>query len=256
MQAITVTFDGSKAITRLSLTVEKGSLRVLIGPNGRGKSTLLDTITGKVRPESGEIRFGGQAITRLPEHRIVRLGICREFQAPGVLEGLSMREKLLLSARKDKGVLGILRSPTPAEQFRADELLWLTGLETRADVPAASLAHGEEQRLESGMVLAAGPQLLLLDEPTAGMTALETARTAGLIRSLAGRHTVFVIDHDIAFVELLDTPITVLHQGQVFREGNLATLRADADVSGKAQRRRPKGRLRMLKLENVSAAYD
>ena len=227
---ITVSFDGFKAITDLSLSVPKGSLRVLIGPNGAGKSTLLDTVIGKVRPETGEVRFAGQVISKLPEHRIAGLGICRKFQAPGVLEGLTVRENLLLTARKDKGVLGILKAPTAAEQDRADELLHLTGLTARADVPAASLAHGEKQWLEIGMVVAADPQLLLLDEPTAGMTAQETARTAELIHALAGRHTVLVIDHDMHFVELLGAPITVLHQGQVFREGDLENLRADPDV--------------------------
>ncbi|THF87070.1 urea ABC transporter ATP-binding protein UrtD [Deinococcus sp. KSM4-11] len=227
---ITVSFDGFKAITNLSLSVPKGSLRVLIGPNGAGKSTLLDTIIGKVRPDTGDIRFGGQVISRLPEHRIAGLGICRKFQAPGVLEGLTVRENLLLTARRDKGVLSILKAPTPVEQARADELLHLTGLTERADVLAASLAHGEKQWLEIGMVVAADPELLLLDEPTAGMTAQETAQTAELIHTLAGRHTVLVIDHDMHFVELLDAPITVLHQGQVFREGDLATLRADPEV--------------------------
>ncbi|WP_412030269.1 urea ABC transporter ATP-binding protein UrtD [Deinococcus yunweiensis] len=227
---ITVSFDGFKAITSLSLSVPKGSLRVLIGPNGAGKSTLLDTIIGKVRPVSGEVRFGGEVISKLPEHRIAGLGICRKFQAPGVLEGLTVRQNLLLTARKDKGVLGILKAPTAAEQERADELMRLTGLTERADVLAASLAHGEKQWLEIGMVVAADPQLLLLDEPTAGMTAQETAQTAQLIHTLAGRHTVLVIDHDMHFVELLNAPITVLHQGQVFREGDLDTLRNDPDV--------------------------
>ncbi|GHF37565.1 urea transport system ATP-binding protein [Deinococcus metalli] len=227
---ITVSFDGFKAITNLSLQVPRGSLRVLIGPNGAGKSTLLDTIIGKVRPERGEVRFGGQVISRLPEHRIAGLGICRKFQAPGVLEGLTVRENLLLTARRNKGVLGILKAPSAAEHARADELLRLTGLTARADIPAGSLAHGEKQWLEIGMVVAADPELLLLDEPTAGMTAQETAQTAALIHTLAGRHTVLVIDHDMHFVELLKAPITVLHQGQVFREGNLETLRADPEV--------------------------
>lgn len=231
VQNVTVSFDGFKAIQNLSLTVPRGSLRVLIGPNGAGKSTLLDTIIGKVRPASGEVRYRGQVISRLPEHRIASLGICRKFQAPGVLEGLSVRENLLVAARRRKGVFATLTArPTQAEQERADELLRLTGLQERAEVNAASLAHGEKQWLEIGMVVAADPELLLLDEPTAGMTAHETAQTAELIQRLAGQHTVLVIDHDMAFVELLGAPITVLHQGQVFREGDLETLRADPEV--------------------------
>ncbi|WP_216326410.1 urea ABC transporter ATP-binding protein UrtD [Deinococcus aestuarii] len=228
---VTVSFDGFKALQNLSLAVPRGSLRVLIGPNGAGKSTLLDTIIGKVRPAGGEVRYRGQVISRLPEHRIAALGICRKFQAPGVLEGLTVRENLLVAARRRKGVLATLSArPTSAEQERADELLRLTGLSERAGVNAAALAHGEKQWLEIGMVVAADPELLLLDEPTAGMTAQETAQTAGLIHTLAGRHTVLVIDHDMAFVELLGAPVTVLHQGQVFREGELKTLRADPEV--------------------------
>lgn len=231
VRGVTVSFDGFKAIQNLSLQVPRGSLRVLIGPNGAGKSTLLDTIIGKVRPASGEVRYRGQVISRLPEHRIAALGICRKFQAPGVLEGLTVRENLLVAARRNKGVLATLTGrPTAAEEDRADELLRLTGLQDRAGINAAQLAHGEKQWLEIGMVVAPGPELLLLDEPTAGMTASETAQTAALIHTLAGRHTVLVIDHDMHFVELLDAPVTVLHQGQVFREGDLQALRADPEV--------------------------
>ncbi|WP_420595467.1 urea ABC transporter ATP-binding protein UrtD [Deinococcus sp.] len=231
VQNITVSFDGFKAIQNLSLNVEKGSLRVLIGPNGAGKSTLLDTIIGKVRPVSGDVRYLGQSITRLPEYKIANLGICRKFQAPGVLDGLSVRENLLVACKGGKGVFSSFKvGAAAAERARVDELLTLTGLTDKAGMLAALLAHGEKQWLEIGMVVAADPQLLLLDEPTAGMTAQETAQTAALIRSLVGRHTVLVIDHDMAFVELLDAPITVLHQGQVFREGDLAALRSDADV--------------------------
>ncbi|SMB78752.1 urea ABC transporter ATP-binding protein UrtD [Deinococcus hopiensis] len=227
---VTVSFEGFKALQNLSLGVTSGSLRVLIGPNGAGKSTLLDTIIGKVRPASGEVRFRGQVISRLPEHRIAALGICRKFQAPGVLESLTVRDNLLLAARQQKGVFATLTPPTAAEQGRADELLRLTGLEARAGIPAAQLAHGEKQWLEIGMVVAPEPELLLLDEPTAGMTVAETAHTAELIRTLAGRHTILVIDHDMHFVELLGAPVTVLHQGQVFRDGDLQSLRADPDV--------------------------
>ncbi|MGY2895588.1 urea ABC transporter ATP-binding protein UrtD [Deinococcus sp. UYEF24] len=231
VQGITVSFDGFKAIQNLSLQVPRGSLRVLIGPNGAGKSTLLDTIIGKVRPVSGDVRYLGQSLVRLPEYRIANLGICRKFQAPGVLDGLSVAANLMVAARRGKGVLASLKPGVgAAERARVGELLALTGLEHKAAQPASGLAHGEKQWLEIGMVVASDPQLLLLDEPTAGMTAQETAKTAELIRSLAGRHTVLVIDHDMAFVELLDAPITVLHQGQVFREGTLSTLRADPDV--------------------------
>ncbi|WP_291426153.1 urea ABC transporter ATP-binding protein UrtD [Deinococcus sp.] len=228
---ITVSFDGFKAIQNLSLQVWPGDLRVLIGPNGAGKSTLLDTIIGKVRPASGEVQFGGEIISRLPEYLIARRGICRKFQAPGVLESLNVRDNLRLAVRSDKDVFASL-SPKirPQEEARVNELLTLTGLTERQDVQAGQLAHGEKQWLEIGMVVAPRPRLLLLDEPTAGMTAQETAQTAELIRALAGQHAVLVIDHDMHFVELLAAPVTVLHQGQVFREGSLATLRDDPDV--------------------------
>lgn len=228
---ITVSFDGFKAIQNLSLNVAPGTLRVLIGPNGAGKSTLLDTIIGKVRPVSGEVCFEGERISGLPEHRIARRGICRKFQAPGVLEGLSVRDNLRLALRGNKGVFASFAPrPDPAEEARVDELLALIGLGTRADMRAGDLAHGEKQWLEIGMVVSARPKLLLLDESTAGMTAQETVQTAELIRSLAGDHAVLVIDHDMHFVELLAAPVTVLHQGQVFREGDLETLRNDPDV--------------------------
>jgi urea transport system ATP-binding protein len=231
VQNVTVSFDGFKALTNLSLQVPRGSLRVLIGPNGAGKSTLLDTIIGKVQPESGDVRYRGQSIVKLSEHRIANLGICRKFQAPGVLDGLSVRENLLVASKPAKGVLSSFNLAAGAAQAkRVDELLDLIDLRHKANDLAAGLAHGEKQWLEIGMVVASDPELLLLDEPTAGMTAQETAKTAELIRTLAGQHTVLVIDHDMAFVELLSAPITVLHQGQVFREGDLHTLRADPDV--------------------------
>ena len=231
VENVTVSFDGFKALTNLSLQVLRGSLRVLIGPNGAGKSTLLDTIIGKVQPESGDVRYRGQSIVKLSEHRIANLGICRKFQAPGVLDGLSVKGNLLVASKPAKGVLSSFRLGAGAAQSkRVDELLDLIDLRHKADDLAAGLAHGEKQWLEIGMVVASDPELLLLDEPTAGMTAQETAKTAELIRTLAGQHTVLVIDHDMAFVELLGAPITVLHQGQVFREGDLASLRADPDV--------------------------
>ena len=228
---VTVSFDGFRALTELSLSLTRGSLRVLIGPNGAGKSTLLDAVIGKVRPESGDVRYRGQSLLRLPEHRVAALGICRKFQAPGVLDGLSVGQNLEVAVRGRRGVWASLRAGVAAsEAARVQELLELIGLTHKRALLAAELAHGEKQWLEMGMVVAPRPALLLLDEPTAGMTAQETARTAQLIRRLAGEHTVLVIDHDMAFVELLDAPITVLHQGRVFREGDLDSLRADPDV--------------------------
>ena len=231
LEHITVNFDGFKAIDDLSFSLEQGSVRMVIGPNGAGKSTLCDTIIGKVRPSSGRVLYGGREIQRTMEHDIVRLGICRKFQAPGVLENLTVQDNLAVAARTSKTWWSNLRSSlTPAERDRVSEVLTLIGLQNRAEMRAGGLAHGEKQWLEIGMVVASDPQLLLLDEPTAGMTAQETAQTANLIRGLAGRHTVLVIDHDMTFVELLGAPVTVLHQGRLFKEGSLEQIRGDSSV--------------------------
>jgi urea transport system ATP-binding protein len=232
MENVTVDFDGFKALTDVSLSLTPGDLRILIGPNGAGKSTLCDTIIGRVRPTSGKIIFKDQVITALPEHEIVRRGICRKFQTPGVLPTLSVMENLLVSARKNRAWYRSFTTKTPpAEIARAEEILALIGLEDRRDIIAADLAHGEKQWLEIGMVVATDADLLLLDEPTAGMGPQDTQRTARLILSLLGRHAVLVIDHDMSFVEALNGRVTVLHQGQILKEGTVAEIRADPEVT-------------------------
>jgi urea transport system ATP-binding protein len=232
MENVTVDFDGFKALTDVSLNLTPGDLRILIGPNGAGKSTLCDTIIGRVRPTSGRIIFKDQDITALPEQEIVRRGICRKFQTPGVLPTLSVIENLLVSARKNRAWWRSFTNRTPADETaRAEEILAQIGLEDRAGVIAADLAHGEKQWLEIGMVVATDADLLLLDEPTAGMGPTDTQRTAELILSLLGRHAVLVIDHDMSFVEALNGYVTVLHQGQVLREGTVAEIRADPVVA-------------------------
>lgn len=231
LEDLTVSFDGFKAIDGLSFQVERGAIRMLIGPNGAGKSTLCDTVIGKVRPAQGRVLYKGQDITRASEHHIVRMGICRKFQTPGVLENLSVADNLAVAVREHKGWWSNLRAGLGrAEAARVEEILGLVGLAHKRQMPAAQLAHGEKQWLEIGMVVAADPELLLLDEPTAGMTAQETARTAELILRLAGRHTVLVIDHDMDFVELLGAPVSVLHMGRLFKEGTLQELRDDPAV--------------------------
>lgn len=232
MDKVTVDFDGFKALTDVSLALLPGALRILIGPNGAGKSTLCDAIIGRVRPTSGEIRFNEEPITHLPEQEIVRRGICRKFQTPGVLPTLSVMENLLVSARKNRAWWKAFTTKATADEYaRSEEILEKIGLTDRRDVMAADLAHGEKQWLEIGMVVATQAQLLLLDEPTAGMGPQDTQRTADLILSLLGQHAVLVIDHDMSFVEALNGYTTVLHQGQILKEGSVQEIRADAQVA-------------------------
>ena len=232
MEDVTVDFDGFKALTSVNLALTPGDLRILIGPNGAGKSTLCDTIIGRVRPTSGKITFKDEVITALPEQEIVRRGICRKFQTPGVLPTLTVMENLLVSARKNRSWWRSFTTKTPADETaHAEEILAKIGLQDRRDIIAADLAHGEKQWLEIGMVVATDADLLLLDEPTAGMGPQDTQRTAQLTLSLLGRHAVLVIDHDMSFVEALNGYVTVLHQGQILKEGTVAEIRADAQVT-------------------------
>lgn len=232
VDGVTVDFDGFKALNGFTLTLDRGTLRVLIGPNGAGKSTLCDTIIGRVRATDGQIYFKGEDITELAEHEIVQRGICRKFQTPGVLPSLSVMDNLLIAAQKDRRWWHSFGSSQPAEEHdRVDEVLETIGLADRRHARAGDLAHGEKQWLEIGMVVATDAELLLLDEPTAGMGPQETSRTAKLIRSLLGRHAVLVIDHDMSFVEQLDGRVTVMHQGQFLKEGSVAEIRRDPEVA-------------------------
>ncbi len=232
MENVTVDFDGFKAVNDVSLSLSPGELRILIGPNGAGKSTICDTIIGRVRATSGRITFKDTVITNMPEQEIVRLGICRKFQTPGVLPTLTVMQNLLVAARKNRAWWRALTTSVPADELAsAEEILEKIGLTDRRGIIAADLAHGEKQWLEIGMVVATDADLLLLDEPTAGMGPQDTQRTADLILSLLGRHAVLVIDHDMSFVEALNGYTTVLHQGQVLKEGTVAEVRADAQVA-------------------------
>ena len=231
VEQLVVAFDGFRALDRVSLSVPPGHLRILIGPNGAGKSTLCDAIIGRVASSAGQVLFKDSVITHLPEHEIVRRGICRKFQAPGVLGHLTVAQNLTLAARRDRAWWRGLSAKVPrAERERVEEILALVDLTERRDTLAGRLAHGEMQWLEIGMVVATDADLLLLDEPTAGMGPADTARTAELIKSLLGRHAIVVIDHDMSFIEALDGPVTVLHQGRILAEGSVASIRADAEV--------------------------
>ncbi|AGH49173.1 urea ABC transporter ATP-binding protein UrtD [Sphingomonas sp. MM-1] len=232
VDGVTVDFDGFKALDNFSLTLQRGETRVVIGPNGAGKSTLCDTIIGRVRATDGRILFRGEDIGRLPEQQIVARGICRKFQAPGVLPNLSVADNLALAARRDRRWWKSFGSGIPAgERAMVEETLDLIGLADRRAVMAGLLAHGEKQWLEIGMVVATGAELLLLDEPTAGMGPAETSRTADLIRDLGADRAVLVIDHDMSFVDQLAASVTVMHQGRFLKQGSVAEVRADPEVA-------------------------
>jgi urea transport system ATP-binding protein len=229
---VTVSFDGFRALDDLSFALAAGAVHVLVGPNGAGKSTLLDTIIGRVRPTTGRVLFKGDDLAHVPEYAIVRRGICRKFQTPGVLDALTIEENLRVAATRNRGAWHALTGrPDAAERARVDEVLDIIGLAERRHSPASELAHGMKQWLEIGMVVASDADLLLLDEPAAGMTHQEAEATATLVRSLAGRHAVIVIDHDMDFVEQLAAPVSVLNMGRMLAHGTVAEIRANPEVA-------------------------
>ncbi|MEZ5809811.1 MAG: urea ABC transporter ATP-binding protein UrtD [Rhizobiaceae bacterium] len=232
LDGVSVSFDGFKAINELSLVIEPGEMRAIIGPNGAGKTTMMDIITGKTRPDTGEVYFDGKIdLTRYDESAIAMLGIGRKFQKPTVFENHTVEDNLLLamSGPMSIGTL-LLAGPEPAENDRMDEILAVTRLGDRRDELAANLSHGQKQWLEIGMLLAQDPMLLLVDEPVAGMTDAETAETARLLRDIAKAHTVVVVEHDMDFVRDLDVKVTCLHEGSVLAEGTLDHVSADSRV--------------------------
>jgi urea transport system ATP-binding protein len=232
-EGVNKTFDGFKAINDLNFYMDEGELRTVIGPNGAGKTTFLDLITGRTKPDVGTIRFGAQAVDliRMSEYEIYRLGIGRKFQTPTVYTDHTVFENLLLSLEGSRGVFSTLFSRvTPAQRDRIREILETIGLAAKEDAKAGSLAHGQKQWLEIGMLLAQNARLLLVDEPAAGMTDEETAKTGELLLSLAGKHSIIVIEHDMVFVRQIATKVTVLHQGHVLCEGNVDQVQSDERV--------------------------
>jgi len=225
-------FDGFKAINGLSLHVTKGELRAIIGPNGAGKTTMMDIITGKTRPDKGEVFWNEKVdLTKTDEAGSARLGIGRKFQKPTVIESLSVEDNIALALKTDRSVFATLFAKrTAAQEDRITELLELVRLVAERSRPAADLSHGQKQWLEIGMLLAQEPELLLVDEPAAGMTDDETMRTAELLRDLAGEHTVIVVEHDMEFVRALACKVTVLHQGRVLAEGSIDHVSANPEV--------------------------
>ena len=228
---LTVSFDGFKAINNLNFSMEPGELRVVIGPNGAGKTTFLDVITGKVQPTEGRVLFKGKNLRNIPEHRIARLGIGRKFQTPRVYLNLTVRENLDLACNQNKKVFSTLfRRTSTGEKRTVVGLLKTIGLDAKADLPAELLSHGEKQRLEIGMLVAQSPDLLLVDEPVAGLTDEETENVGDLLIALAQSHSILVIEHDMEFVRQIARQVTVLHQGSVLCEGTMDEVQNDPRV--------------------------
>jgi urea transport system ATP-binding protein len=231
VEKVTVLFDGFRALDDLTLSLEAGELRCIVGPNGAGKTTLMDVVTGKTRATSGNVHFAGRDITRLPEHTIVALGIGRKFQRPTVFPGHTVFENLELTTHGNKGVMRMLLSRlSAAERQSIDRTLELIGLADHRDRVAGQLSHGQKQWLEIGMLLVQEPKLLLVDEPVAGMTQGEIERTAEILASLAGQHTVVVVEHDMDFVRSIATTVTVLHEGRVLAEWPMKDVQTDPRV--------------------------
>ena len=233
LDGVTVSFDGFKALNNLSLTIERGELRAIIGPNGAGKSTMMDVITGKTRPDEGDVLFEKNVdLTNHSEAEIANLGIGRKFQKPSCIESLTVFENLELALTGSRTVLSALFHKLSGKQKdRINELLDIIGLDTQADREAGLLSHGQKQWLEIGMLLAQDPEVLLVDEPVAGMTPQEVERTAELLTSLAGQHSVVVVEHDMAFVRsIAQGKVTVLHQGSVLAEGDMDTVQNNPKV--------------------------
>jgi urea transport system ATP-binding protein len=232
LDGVSVSFDGFKALDNLSLTIDDGELRCIIGPNGAGKTTMMDVITGKTRPDAGTAFFGQTIdLTQLSEPEIAHAGIGRKFQKPTVFEHHSVFENLELAMKADKRVRTAVRARlSSVEQGRISETLELIQLRDQVHRPAGLLSHGQKQWLEIGMLLMQEPRLLLLDEPVAGMTDEETMRTAELCQSLAGRHSVVVVEHDMDFIARIARKVTVLHEGSVLAEGPMDVVQADPRV--------------------------
>jgi urea transport system ATP-binding protein len=232
LDEVTVSFDGFKALDELSLYVDPGELLCIIGPNGAGKTTMMDVITGKTRPDSGTAFFGNAFdLLKLSEPQIVGIGIGRKFQKPTVFEQLTVFENLELALAGKRSFLKTLRARIRApEQERIDEVLEIIGLSDHRGALGKILAHGQKQWLEIGMLLMQNPELLLVDEPVAGMTPQEIERTAELLLSLAGEHSIVVVEHDMSFVRSIARRVIVLHEGRVIAEGDMEKVQNDPRV--------------------------
>ncbi len=229
---VSVSFDGFRALNALSLVLDPGEMRAVIGPNGAGKTTMMDVITGKTRPDTGDVLFGGSTdLTRLTEPDIAELGIGRKFQKPTVFEPHTVWDNLLLSLAGDRRPrFSLFARETATERERIEQILVTTRLTEQRNRRAGDLSHGQKQWLEIGMLLAQEPKLLLVDEPVAGMTDAETEQTAILLREINRTRSVVVVEHDMAFVRALGVKVTVLHEGSVLSEGSIDHVSEDPKV--------------------------
>jgi urea transport system ATP-binding protein len=232
LNGVTVSFDGFRALNNLSLAVEAGEMRAIIGPNGAGKTTMMDVVTGKTRPDGGDVYFeGDHDLSKLDETEIAMLGIGRKFQKPTVFEMHTVNDNLLLALKNDRRPRATVRwSETFDEIDRIDRILNTIRLKSVRDRPAGSLAHGQKQWLEIGMLLAQEPKLLLVDEPVAGMTDEETRQTAELLKEINRDKTVIVVEHDMTFVRELGVKVTCLHEGTAIAEGTIDQVSANERV--------------------------
>jgi urea transport system ATP-binding protein len=231
IDGIGVEFAGFKAVDKVSMIIEEGELRVLLGANGAGKTTLMDLISGKTEPTEGRVFLYDTDITHREEHEIARAGIGRKFQIPSVFKELTVRSNLEVASCRKPAVFANLGFGFPQEaKTRVQGVLELIGLTEQADQIAANLSHGQTQWLELGLLIVQNPKVLLLDEPTAGMTQAETFKTSQIINSLKGRHTLLVVEHDMAFVREIAERITVMHLGQVLAEGNVGEIERNEKV--------------------------
>jgi urea transport system ATP-binding protein len=232
LDGVSRSFDGFKAINGLSLVLDRGEMRAIIGPNGAGKTTMMDIITGKTRPDTGEVFFNGDVdLTKHDEADIAMMGIGRKFQKPTVFESHTVEDNLVLSLKGPRSIFpALLHRRDAGEAKRIDEILGIVRLGDKRNELAANLSHGQKQWLEIGMLLAQDPKLLLVDEPVAGMTDAETVETARLLKDINATHSVIVVEHDMHFVRELGVKVTCLHEGSVLSEGTLDFVSADERV--------------------------
>jgi urea transport system ATP-binding protein len=232
LDGVTVSFDGFRALNNLSFTLSSGEMRAIIGPNGAGKTTMMDVVTGKTRPDAGDVIFdGSQDLTRLDETEIAELGIGRKFQKPTVFDMHTVEDNIRLALKSDRRVRATLMwQESGEESARINAILETIRLGPQRDRIAGSLSHGQKQWLEIGMLLAQDPKLLLVDEPVAGMTDAETRQTAELLKEINRDRTVVVVEHDMTFVRDLGVKVTVLHEGTVIAEGSIDQVSANERV--------------------------
>ena len=231
LKNVSVSFEGFLALNELNISLKRGELRAIIGPNGAGKTTFLDVITGKVKPNYGEVLFNGDSLIGKKEHKIARVGIGRKFQSPRIFENLTVEENLEFSVSQSVSTLKLITNKANKEKKQEiEKLLNIINLTNSSKIKAGSLSHGQKQWLEIAMLLGQKPYLMLVDEPVAGLTDEETELTADLLKSLAGKNTVVVIDHDMEFIRRLETDVTVLNQGTVLCEGKMEKIQNDPKV--------------------------